>query len=76
MLRIITGHLRAFAKLRPLLPGFSKRPKSFFFTGSWKEMAKMGEYFSKVWKDLGLPGAQTLRDVRTAIAKWVRYFYQ
>ncbi|XP_040895124.1 uncharacterized protein LOC121182597 [Toxotes jaculatrix] len=40
-------------------------------TRSGKEMEKMGVFFTKAWKNFGLPGAPTLQDLRTAISTWV-----
>ncbi|XP_077367685.1 uncharacterized protein LOC144011101 isoform X2 [Festucalex cinctus] len=67
----VTMHcLLKLEKLRPHLRGFHKNPQTFFFNTQGSECVKMGEYFTKAWRQMGLPGKPNLRDIRTAIATW------
>lgn len=68
--------LLRFSKLRNFLPGFYMQPETLFFNRAGAEMHKLGEYFTRSWTDLGLPGAPTLRDIRTAVATMVCQSYQ
>ncbi|KAL4608369.1 hypothetical protein GN956_G25302 [Arapaima gigas] len=68
---LLTGELhwfQAFLKIRPLLPGFKKNPKTLFFSSSGAPMQNIEQLVLSLWKDLRLEGDFTITGVRAAIS--------
>ncbi|XP_078022949.1 uncharacterized protein LOC117259941 isoform X1 [Epinephelus lanceolatus] len=59
--------LTDFAKLRPLLPGYSPEVPTFFFNSAGGELEKMGDMVTDIWHKAGVPDV-TITLVRSSLS--------
>ncbi|XP_049912483.1 uncharacterized protein LOC126397614 [Epinephelus moara] len=59
--------LTDFAKLRPLLPGYSPEVPTFFFNSAGGEVEKMGDMVTDIWHKAGVPDV-TITLVRSSLS--------
>ncbi|XP_049927831.1 uncharacterized protein LOC126407179 [Epinephelus moara] len=55
--------LTDFAKLRPLLPGYSPEVPTFFFNSAGGEVEKMGDMVTDIWHKAGVPDVTIMTDI-------------